>query len=94
MSGVCEKLAVNAIGALFLAFFRTFNLRDIKIDSSHINAFMNVSDASCTKKMHRANSVSFLLEVHHQLGRVVLKDNNLFFTAAVLVRGFNFFVTR
>lgn len=84
---------MNAVGALFLAFFNTFYLRDIKINSSHINSFMNVSVTSCTNKMHRENSVSFLPEVYHQLGRVVLKDSILFFTTALLIRGFGIFVT-
>ena len=91
-SGICEKLAVNAIGALFLAFFNTFYLRDIKIDSSHINSFMNVSVASCTSKMHRANSVSFPSRTRSSI-RIVLKNDILFFTTAFLVRGFRIFLT-
>lgn len=60
LPGVGEKFAVNVIGAPFLAFFNTFNLRYIEVDSSHINSFINVSVASCTNKMHRANSDSLL----------------------------------
>lgn len=66
LRGVCEKLAVNAISAPFLAFFNTINLRYIKIDSSHINSFINVLVASCTNKtVGQIQSVS-LPEVHHQ----------------------------
>ena len=57
--GIREKLAVNVVGAPFLAFFSTFHLRHIEIDSSHINSFINASVASCPNKTHTANSVSF-----------------------------------
>lgn len=59
LRGICEKWAVNAIGAPCLAFFNTAYLRYIEIDSSHINSFINVSVASCPNKTHRANSISF-----------------------------------
>ena len=53
--GKCEKLAVNVVGAPFLAFFSTFHLRYIEIDSSHINSFINALVASCPNKTHRTN---------------------------------------
>lgn len=68
LGGVGEEVAVNAIGASFLAFFNTFNLRYIEIVSSHVNSFIRVSVASCIHKMHRASSVS-LLETGGQLGQ-------------------------
>ena len=57
--GICEELAVNVVGAPFLAFFGTSHLRYIEIDSSHIDSFINALVASCPNKTHRTNSISF-----------------------------------
>ena len=57
--GICEELAVNVVGAPFLAFFGTSHLRCIEIDSSHIDSFINASVASCPNKTHGTNSTSF-----------------------------------
>lgn len=50
LRGIGEKFAVNVIGAPPLAFFNTFNLGYINVDSSQIKSFINVSVASCPNK--------------------------------------------
>lgn len=90
--GICEKIAVNAIGALLLAFFNTSNMRYIEIDSSHINSFINISVASCTNKMHGAKPVSFPSRNRSSIWAVWFW-NILVFTTDLLTRGFRIFTT-
>lgn len=90
VGGVGEEVAVNVIGAPSLAFFNTFNLRHIKIVSSHVNSFISVSVASCTHKTQRANSVS-LLETGGQFGQCGFERWYPVLVTALLVRGFRIF---